>query len=341
MSGLRLMGCIMISILIPCYNRESLVGATIESALAQTRQDIEVIVVDNQSTDDSWNVIQLLAAKDSRIRIFQNETNVGPVRNWKRCLDEARGDYGKILWSDDLISPYFLEKTVPFLEKRPDIGFVYTDYRYFHQAVTDSVTGCEFGSSGIYPVSQYVETAFSGGLIPYSPANALFRLSDLRQSLMIDVPNKLGSDFAMHCIGNDLLIYLNITLKYAYFAIIAESLAFFRIHHGAISIESGEKKLTLHYNLAKAYFVETYRPDLIRRHNTQIWLSLIGVKEARLYKMHRVSDFYRTNTDTRLDYPFLIYRIIQKLIRYCCKKIQILNLSLFSNCKHLYLKIIK
>lgn len=303
----------MISILIPCYNRDSLIGATIESALAQTHQDIEIIIVDNHSTDASWHVIQSYAATDSRIRIFQNDTNVGPVRNWKRCLDEAQGEYGKILWSDDLISPDFLEKTLPILEMRSDVGFVYTHYCYFHETPDDSTGGCNFGPSGVYPTAQYVETAFSGGLIPFSPANTLFRIQDLRQSLMIDVPNPLGSDFSMHCIGTDLLIYLNTALRYPFFAVVAEPLSFFRDHPGAISIDSGEKKLTLHYNLAKAYFAETHRPDLIRRHNTQIFLSLIGAKEAPKYGMHRVSDFYRMNTDMRLDWPFLISRLIQKI----------------------------
>jgi len=119
-----------VSILIPVYNRENLIEETVQSALNQTYKNIEIIIVDNQSIDKTWEVMQKLAFQDDRIKIFQNDKNMGPVRNWKRCIDEATGDYGKILWSDDLIAPEFLENTVHFLENK-DIGFVFTGTEIF------------------------------------------------------------------------------------------------------------------------------------------------------------------------------------------------------------------
>ncbi len=63
------------SILIPVFNREELVQRAIQSALAQTLSDIEVIVVDNASTDSTWEVVQGLAGTDRRIHAYRNETN--------------------------------------------------------------------------------------------------------------------------------------------------------------------------------------------------------------------------------------------------------------------------
>lgn len=302
----------MISILIPCYNRSDLIGETIQSALSQTVTDIEVVIVDNDSTDGSLAVAQSYADRDSRVRVFKNESNLGPARNWKRCLDEARGRYAKFLWSDDVLHPEFLQYTYPILDQNPDVGFVYTHYQYFHHKPFDLDQGANFGPRGIFPVAQYIKTVFSGGNAPFSPANALFRLSDLKTALMIDIPNRVGSDFSQHVIGTDLLMYLNTCLHYPNYAVVDRVLAFFRIHDGAISIAAGEKRLTLHYNLAKAYFAETHRPDLIRLHNTQIFLSLLGCRLRHDFGLHDLTCYYIKNKDFRLDYHALIKRIWSK-----------------------------
>ena len=76
-----------VSILIPVYNREALIGECIQSALFQTFTDFEVIIVDNASTDNTWGICQRFAEQDKRVRVFRNEKNIGPVRNWRRCVD--------------------------------------------------------------------------------------------------------------------------------------------------------------------------------------------------------------------------------------------------------------
>jgi len=94
----------------------------------------------------------------------------------------------------------------------------------------------------------------------------------LKKNLLIDIPNKVNSDFSMHAIGNDLLIFLLTANQYKNFAFINEKLSFFRAHEGSISIQSDDGKLPIHYNLASSYFVENYREDLIYKMNTKIWL---------------------------------------------------------------------
>ena len=121
-----------VSILIPTYNREKIILETLNSAVNQTYKNIEVIVVDNKSTDNSYKIIKDFAKSHPNVKVYQNDTNIGPVRNWRRCMDYATGEYAKILWSDDLIAPDFIEKTLPWLADNDDIAFVCTGIQYFH-----------------------------------------------------------------------------------------------------------------------------------------------------------------------------------------------------------------
>jgi len=304
-----------VSILVPVYNRELLIEETIRSALSQTYKNIEIIVVDNKSTDNTWQVLEKLALQDKRIKIFQNDTNIGPVRNWKRCIDEASGQYAKILWSDDLIAPEFLEKTVPYLENH-DIGFVFTGTEIFKDKTNKKSSHYFIGQTGIYNSEKYITGVIYEGGYPVSPGCALFRLEDLKNNLLIDIANKVGSDFSMHAIGNDLLIFLLTAHQYKKFAFVEEKLSFFRAHEGSISIQSNDGKLPLHYNLASAYFVENYRTDLIKKQNVILWNLLRVYKNTSMnFNITKISDFYIKNTNFKLNYLLLINKILQKIMR--------------------------
>ncbi|MBE3605368.1 glycosyltransferase family 2 protein [Campylobacter sp. RM13119] len=304
----------LVSILIPVYNREGLIEETIKSAIGQTYKDIEVIVVDNKSTDKTWKVLQKIASKDERIKIFQNESNLGPVRNWKRCIDEASGEYAKILWSDDLISPEFIAKTIYFLESK-DVGFVFTGTEIFLDETGEKALSYLIGESGVYESEKYINGVLFDGGYPVSPGCSIFRLNDLKDSLLVDIPNKARSDFSMHAIGNDLLIFLLIADKYKKFAFVNEILSFFRAHKGSISIQSNNGKLPLHYNLASSYFIENHRKDLIKKMNTKIWLNTKKYQAtAKKYNLNKISNYYLYNEDFSLDLRYLFKTSFSKIV---------------------------
>lgn len=304
----------LVSILIPVYNRENLIEATILSAINQTYKNIEIIVVDNQSTDKTWEILQKLASKYDRIKIFQNETNIGPVRNWKRCIDEASGEYGKILWSDDLIAPEFLEKTVSYLTDA-NIGFVFTrTYIFENESTNTQYDMYGIGNTNIYPIHQYINgILLGGGSYPVSPGCAIFRLKDLKENLLINIPNKIGSDFSMHAIGNDLLIFLLTAHQYKSFVFVNEHLSFFRAHKDSISIQSTRGVLPFYYDIAKAYFVENYRKDLVEKLNANLVINYIRFKNVDLYKNFLIKNFYMHNKNEKVDYMFLLKKILNKL----------------------------
>ena len=240
------------------------------------------------------------------------------VKNWRKCLDYAAGEYAKILWSDDLIAPDFIEKTVPWIKDK-DVGFVFSGTEIFYNSSNKKIDYFFIGKSGIYNSEKYINGALFEGNYPVSPGCALFRLVDLKKNLMIDVPNKVNSDFAMHAIGNDLLIFLLTANQYSKFAFVNEKLSFFRTHEGSISIQSNNGKLPLHYVLAKAYFVENYRRDLIKKMNTDIWIHLkIFTSASKKYKLGQIEHFYMNNTEFNLDiiaFMDICIKIFKKFLR--------------------------
>lgn len=109
-----------VSVAIPVYNGEAYLAAAIESVLAQTRGDFELVICDDHSTDRSLEIASSFA--DSRIRVLRNATNLGFGGNWNRCLTEARGHYIKILPQDDLLHPDCLSKQAAVLDQDTQQG---------------------------------------------------------------------------------------------------------------------------------------------------------------------------------------------------------------------------
>jgi len=117
----------LLSICIPTYNRAGIIGRTIESALNQSYRNIEVIVVDNASTDDTENVVAQY--RDKRIRYVKNDRNLGLFGNFNRCIELSCGNYIHILHSDDTIDLNFSEKCMQFFILHPTVKLTTTSAR--------------------------------------------------------------------------------------------------------------------------------------------------------------------------------------------------------------------
>ena len=116
----------LVSIIMPSYNTAKFISETIESVLAQTYTNWELIIVDDCSTDDTDAVIRPYLA-DDRIRYIKNEKNSGAAVSRNRALREAKGKWIAFLDSDDLWLPEKLEKQIAFMEKN-NCRFSYTNY---------------------------------------------------------------------------------------------------------------------------------------------------------------------------------------------------------------------
>jgi glycosyltransferase involved in cell wall biosynthesis len=120
---------VTVSAIMPTYNTARYLGEAIESILAQTFQDWELIIVDDGSSDDTQAV--LARYRDPRIRTFRRETNGGRGLARNVALGEARGRYVAICDSDDVSLPRRFEIEVAFLESHPDIDMVSGHVKFF------------------------------------------------------------------------------------------------------------------------------------------------------------------------------------------------------------------
>ena len=120
-----------VSIGMPVYNASAYLRTALESVLAQTFADFELIVADNASTDDSASICEQYAQRDSRIRFYRNPVNIGANGNFTYTLSLARYPYFAWISSNDYIAPTYLEKTVAVLDARPDVVLCCPRPRYF------------------------------------------------------------------------------------------------------------------------------------------------------------------------------------------------------------------
>jgi glycosyltransferase involved in cell wall biosynthesis len=103
-----------VTVAVPTYNGKASLGAAIESVLAQSFTDFELLIVDDRSTDGTPELVAGYC--DPRIRYLANATNLGPQGNWNRCLSEAQGRYFKLLPHDDVLRPDCLAQQVAVLD---------------------------------------------------------------------------------------------------------------------------------------------------------------------------------------------------------------------------------
>ena len=267
-----------VSILIPVYNREKYIAECIESALAQTFTDFEVVVVDNASDDQTWAICQRFATQDRRVRAFRNDTNVGPVRNWQRCVEEARGEFSKILFSDDCLEPNCLSRMVPKLVD-PDVALVYCAARIGETRESSAIAYSSPGDTRVTS-SQFLNRVLRGEA-PVSPGAILIRRRDLRSNLRTDFPTATPRPFARHGAGPDVMISLLTAESYSWVESISEPLVYFRVHAGSFSIENSSNQVTQGYRSAISYYLK-------QRQGRKPWMNYLAdcwLKQIK--KLHR------------------------------------------------------
>lgn len=104
----------LISICVPAYNNAQFIGAALSSIVTQTYAHLEIIVVDDRSSDRTRSVVKGIA--DSRLRLVENSVNLGIGHNWNQALSFASGKYVKLMGADDLLYPECIQRQVEALE---------------------------------------------------------------------------------------------------------------------------------------------------------------------------------------------------------------------------------
>lgn len=117
----------LISVLIPSYNYARFIEKSIDSVLAQTYENVEIVVTDNRSTDETIAVLRARYADHPRVRVFENEENIGLIRNFNRALTHARGELIIWLCADDWFLERHLERLAAVFEGNASLDVVYTN----------------------------------------------------------------------------------------------------------------------------------------------------------------------------------------------------------------------
>jgi len=165
----------LVTVGIPTYNREHLVGNAIKSVLSQSYSDIEVIVSDNNSTDSTLEVLKEFEGHN--VKVVTNESNLGMVANWNRCLQSATGDFFILLSDDDTLKPSAVSELLAAMQGR-DVVASYGDVSI------QQANGFKTRRSGFAPPERESLESFLLGVFKFKraayPSVTLFHTEKIR-----------------------------------------------------------------------------------------------------------------------------------------------------------------
>lgn len=116
----------LVSICAPVYNGSPIIKRALKSCINQTYENIEIIVVDNSSSDDTRDIVQNFQAEDSRIKLHKNHQNIGSLQNFLKSFSLASGEFVQILCHDDWLSRNYVSEAVSIFNENKDVGAVFT-----------------------------------------------------------------------------------------------------------------------------------------------------------------------------------------------------------------------
>ena len=208
---------ILVSICIPAYNGEHLIFRAIESCLNQTYTNLEIVIVDDCSSDNTIEIIKNFQSKDQRIKFFRNESNLGVALNFFETFKKSSGEYVQHLGQDDWLDKNYIEKKLDIFIKYPEAAFVSGPIRTFE---TRNANNLEEKSlikfkKGFYDKKYVFENFYKkNGLIGLF---CMARRKDIIENFMIDIPNKYNYDiFYKKGMVIDNIFLLKILTKYRF-----------------------------------------------------------------------------------------------------------------------------
>ena len=219
------------TVAIPVYNRKDMIEETLNSVLSQQLPGLEILVVDDCSTDGGWDV--LTTFHDSRLRLVRNEANVGLFANFNRCLELAHGTYVRILGSDDHLTEGCLARECEFMDANPTVTVLNCAATVVNaEGRPTAVAGNHF-EEGVYPGGLAI-AGILWYMAQYVIINPLSCLSAvlLRHSVL----RKVGwFDTSMRMCGD--IDYLLRMMEHGDLAVLRAEGAVIKVHPGAVGYQ--------------------------------------------------------------------------------------------------------
>jgi len=248
-----------VSVVVPSFNNVSFIEATMDSILAQTFEDFELIVADHSSVDGTWELLQRYLP-DPRVRLLRTEAGGGAPRNWERVTAAARGELLKLVCGDDIIYPDCLRRQVEAMDANPSVVLVAAQ-----RDLIDARGALLLSRRGLAGLTGLVagrmaarHTVVAGSNIFGEPACVLFRRETLQDAGGWDARTPYVIDEAT---------YVNVLLR-GDFVGIDTSLAAFRLSSTQWSVhlarEQSGQVIGFHHRLADDVSGLLSRTDLLR-----------------------------------------------------------------------------
>lgn len=261
----------LVSVFVPVYNAARYVEEAVESALAQTHTNLEIVISDDASTDGTPDVLQRLAKRDSRIKLFLQERNLGATKNCNFLLERCTGDYVCFFAGDDVLKPDCVAAALHYAEDDPMIAIV------FHKVGrVDSESNVLPDSSGsaLTHFGQ-IDDFLKNGI--YCSLNGMLVSRRFLGDRRFDASLPMASDFS--------LVWSVLDQPGARFLFLAKELGFWRKHGASMSMAKGldctREAMLENYALTTRY--PAYARHALARTEGQA-LTLVDAHGARMLR---------------------------------------------------------
>lgn len=212
----------LVSVLVPTYNCGPFLAAALRSILAQDYPNLEILISDDASTDNSVATIRAIVRHDPRVRFVAQAHNLGMVANWNWCLREARGAYVKFLFGDDAFtSPHSIARLVHLLEAHPPAVLATSARELIDEHSRPAGVWNHLRTPGRHAGAAVISRCFrSNHNLIGEPSAVLLRRSALDRGFSPDLRQLVDLEFWLHLLQRGDLVYT------------PEALVAFRLHAG-------------------------------------------------------------------------------------------------------------
>lgn len=278
-----------ISVIIPNYNHASFLRQRIDSVLEQTFQDIEVILLDDCSTDNSREIIESCRQHPKVSHIIYNSINSGsPFIQWSKGISLASGDWIWIAESDDWADPHFLQEMIDCIQNNSNIVLAFCNS--IHEYINSSIIGYQISEhrknySGI----DFIKNHLLYDIAVYNASSAIFRR---------EVATKISNAYTTYKSAGDKLFWISIC-EYGDVTYLPKPLNHFRHHENETSVKASIS--------GELYEEEIRIFDTIRKRK---YISVINIKNTVNYHIEHLNtdqaSKYRNQWEKRKPNQFLI-----------------------------------